>query len=224
MPNLRVRLAGHDAPNQPATCSPPPHGTLAPPRLDLDFHLRHGVCPVSAAVFPGIRLGERLDVLSIPTHTIPPAKEELAQRLQALGRTICCVIGTTWTRRGSSAWPSEIESVDLKQIAELYRQAEAEQDWATLARPAEPPPAFRIDQPGERRFTAAAAQERGRAALAAGKVGVLLVAGGQGSRLGFDHPKGMYPIGPVSGASLLKIHMERRWPPRGGTASGCRST
>jgi UDP-N-acetylglucosamine/UDP-N-acetylgalactosamine diphosphorylase len=35
------------------------------------------------------------------------------------------------------------------------------------------------------------------------------VAGGQGSRLGFDHPKGLYPIGPVSGVSLLQIHLEK---------------
>ena len=53
------------------------------------------------------------------------------------------------------------------------------------------------------------ARDRGAQALAAGEIGVLLTAGGQGSRLGFDHPKGMFPIGPVSGASLLQIHLEK---------------
>ena len=37
----------------------------------------------------------------------------------------------------------------------------------------------------------------------------MLVAGGQGSRLGFEHPKGLYPIGPVSGHSLFQIVIER---------------
>ena len=49
----------------------------------------------------------------------------------------------------------------------------------------------------------------GEAALSAGRVGVVLVAGGQGSRLGFDGPKGSYLIGAVSSASLFEIHARK---------------
>jgi UDP-N-acetylglucosamine/UDP-N-acetylgalactosamine diphosphorylase len=49
----------------------------------------------------------------------------------------------------------------------------------------------------------------GEEALRKGEVAALLVAGGQGSRLGFDKPKGMFPIGPISGASLFQIHAEK---------------
>ena len=49
----------------------------------------------------------------------------------------------------------------------------------------------------------------GEQALRRGEIAALLVAGGQGSRLGFDKPKGMFPIGPVSNATLFQIHAEK---------------
>ena len=49
----------------------------------------------------------------------------------------------------------------------------------------------------------------GEEALRRGEVAVLLVAGGQGSRLGFEKPKGMYPVGPITNASLFQIHAEK---------------
>ena len=49
----------------------------------------------------------------------------------------------------------------------------------------------------------------GEKELKAGHVGVLLVAGGQGSRLGYDGPKGAYPIGPVTGVSLFYFHARK---------------
>lgn len=53
------------------------------------------------------------------------------------------------------------------------------------------------------------AVEAGEKELAVGHVGVLLVAGGQGSRLGFDGPKGAYSIGPITGASLFFFHARK---------------
>ena len=55
----------------------------------------------------------------------------------------------------------------------------------------------------------AAARRLGEEALARGEIAVVLVAGGRGSRLGFEHPKGMFGIGPVSGKSLFAFHAEK---------------
>lgn len=49
------------------------------------------------------------------------------------------------------------------------------------------------------------ARATGEMALRDSKVAILTVAGGQASRLGFDGPKGAFPLGPVSGASLFQI-------------------
>ncbi len=49
----------------------------------------------------------------------------------------------------------------------------------------------------------------GEEALRAGKVGVVLVAGGQGSRLGFPGPKGIFPITPVKNKTLFQLHAEK---------------
>lgn len=92
-------------------------------------------------------------------------------------------------------------------------------DWESLARQAAPPQALRLAQ--WRRgvstssagplsgLTQTASRQRGIEALRAGKVGVLLVAGGQGTRLGFELPKSLYPIGPLSQSTLLQIHVEK---------------
>ncbi|MCC6951617.1 MAG: UDPGP type 1 family protein [Phycisphaerales bacterium] len=50
-----------------------------------------------------------------------------------------------------------------------------------------------------------AAATRGEAMIRAGKVAAFVVAGGQGSRLGFEGPKGCFPAGAVTGKPLFQI-------------------
>jgi UDP-N-acetylglucosamine/UDP-N-acetylgalactosamine diphosphorylase len=57
--------------------------------------------------------------------------------------------------------------------------------------------------------TKAEAYAAGENEIRAGKVAVLLVAGGQGSRLGYEGPKGAYSIGPVTGRSLFFFHARK---------------
>jgi UDP-N-acetylglucosamine/UDP-N-acetylgalactosamine diphosphorylase len=52
------------------------------------------------------------------------------------------------------------------------------------------------------------AKELGKSLIAQGKVACFVVAGGQGTRLGFDGPKGNYPISPVKNKTLFQIFAE----------------
>jgi len=49
----------------------------------------------------------------------------------------------------------------------------------------------------------------GEEAVRRGAAAALVVAGGSGTRLGYDLPKGMYPATPVTGKSLFQLHAEK---------------
>ncbi|HJQ79025.1 MAG TPA: UDPGP type 1 family protein [Lacipirellulaceae bacterium] len=139
-----------------------------------------------------------------------PNRAELAAQLKPFGQEHLVRFWDELDAAGRLQLARQIEAIDFEQCAKLFRGAAQSKDWAALSRRAEPPPAMRLtDRKRGGRFNSSDARKCGTEALGSGKIGVLLVAGGQGSRLGFDQPKGLYAIGPVSGASLLQIHFEK---------------
>jgi UDP-N-acetylglucosamine/UDP-N-acetylgalactosamine diphosphorylase len=102
----------------------------------------------------------------------------------------------------------QVRRIDFALLDRLYARRNDQSNIRELANRAAPPPAIRLNS-SQNPFTPAQTRQRGREALAAGHVGTILVAGGQGTRLGFDHPKGMYSIGPVSHRTLFQIHAEK---------------
>jgi UDP-N-acetylglucosamine/UDP-N-acetylgalactosamine diphosphorylase len=110
----------------------------------------------------------------------------------------------------------QIDDIDI----DLFRDLQAEfrgsssgentanRQWAELASRAVPPPAMRLDGSGVR-FSPDAARAVGAELLRAGQVAMILVAGGLGTRLGFDQPKGIFPLGPLSNRTLFQIILEQ---------------
>ncbi len=106
---------------------------------------------------------------------------------------------------------ADIRRVDFALLDQLVKGKQHADDWTALAARAETPPAIRLANQKKGDATrSSAASASGRASSPSyGRVGAILVAGGQGTRLGFSHPKGMFPVGPVSGASLFQILIEK---------------
>ena len=100
---------------------------------------------------------------------------------------------------------AQIDGLDFRSIERMQGMLNSG-DAVEVKSGAEPVPSKVLKLAGEELSCASAAGEEH---LRAGKVGVLLVAGGQGSRLGYDGPKGAYSIGPVSGASLFYFHARK---------------
>ncbi len=135
-------------------------------------------------------------------------KTAIEKRLQEAGQEHALAF---WKELDDSArrrFLHQLESLDLDLINKLWTTRHASADWRSLAARAEPPPAIRLDR-AQQAATSLAAQKKGEAALRAGEIGMLLVAGGQGTRLGFAHPKGMFRLGPVSNRSLFQILLEQ---------------
>lgn len=105
---------------------------------------------------------------------------------------------------------AEVASIDFDRLDDLVRTLVREaEDTAPAPGEVGPVEVFRLPQTDGERTARRQVAEVGEEALRRGGVAVVLVAGGSGTRLGFDGPKGTYPIGPVSGASLFRIHAEK---------------
>jgi UDP-N-acetylglucosamine/UDP-N-acetylgalactosamine diphosphorylase len=89
-----------------------------------------------------------------------------------------------------------------------------EVDWDELRDAAEPAPLDHVEPPDvvtldERATRAEVLRAAGEAAYRDGRVAVLMVAGGQGTRLGFSGPKGLFPLAPLSRKSIYQLQAEK---------------
>ena len=102
---------------------------------------------------------------------------------------------------------AQIATIDFASVKRCATLLKAETTGETVAVKKGKPTAPKVAELKGRAHDRARAV--GEKELAAGHVGVILVAGGQGSRLGYDGPKGAYSIGPVTGSSLFFFHARK---------------
>jgi UDP-N-acetylglucosamine/UDP-N-acetylgalactosamine diphosphorylase len=133
---------------------------------------------------------------------------QLESRLKAAGQDHLIRHAAKLSGQDLSRFESQLQAIDFDQLSRLFHGKESPIDWAAVAARAKSPPAILLHDP-KPKFTSANARQHGEYALKSGEVAMILVAGGQGTRLGFDQPKGMFSIGPVSGRTLFQIIVDR---------------
>jgi len=100
---------------------------------------------------------------------------------------------------------AQLRGIDFSALQQLYQKRETASHSLNLNKITPIP----VETVGSASFASEQTRGVGHEALHRGEVAALVVAGGQGSRLGFEKPKGMYPVGPISRASLFQIHAEK---------------
>ncbi|PWN41811.1 putative UDP-N-acetylglucosamine pyrophosphorylase [Ceraceosorus guamensis] len=141
---------------------------------------------------------------------------ELKQRFDAAGQDHVFAFWSKLDAEERSKFQAQLEALDVKRVNAVYKKAlEGEAEAAALAQQrtslAAPPASSTFSSAGSGSGASEASKyrRRGLEAIAAGQVGVLLLAGGQGTRLGSSAPKGCYNIGLPSRKSLFQLQAER---------------
>lgn len=96
---------------------------------------------------------------------------------------------------------ADLDSIDVAQLPGLARMA-THPPGPHIHRDLAPAKVIPLESIG------AEMKQRGRDLLTVGKVAAFTVAGGQGTRLGFDGPKGALPISPVRNKPLFQLFAE----------------
>lgn len=104
----------------------------------------------------------------------------------------------------------QIEGLDLAELRRLQAKIAGTTPTAR-SDSLRPAPALERPRPGDQQAQASfdSARIRGQRLIAEGRVAAFTVAGGQGSRLGWEAPKGTCPVAPITRKSLFQLFAEQ---------------
>jgi UDP-N-acetylglucosamine/UDP-N-acetylgalactosamine diphosphorylase len=128
----------------------------------------------------------------------------LSERLVAAGQQHLADALDRLDGDGRARLAAQLEEIDLERIGGLFRELTGHSSDAFDD--LEPPDVVALPHDRRSRDREEAARAAGEDLLGADRVAAVLVAGGQGTRLGFDGPKGAFPFAPITGRILFAHH------------------
>ncbi|CAI0401536.1 unnamed protein product [Linum tenue] len=139
---------------------------------------------------------------------VPPPPQALLERLKDYGQEDVFSLWEELSADERDFLVKDIENLDLPRLDRIIRCSLRSQALPVAA--IEPVPESSVSTVEERTMED---RERwwkmGLKAISGGKLAVLLLSGGQGTRLGSSDPKGCFNIGLPSGKSLFQLQAER---------------
>ncbi|XP_029116236.1 UDP-N-acetylglucosamine diphosphorylase 2 isoform X2 [Elaeis guineensis] len=138
----------------------------------------------------------------------PPPPQALLERLKDYGQEDAFALWDELSQEERDLLVKDIESLDLPRVDRIIRCSLGSQGHPLPA--IEPVPEGSVSTVEERTPEERERWwKRGLKAIAEGKLAVVLLSGGQGTRLGSSDPKGCFNIGLPSGKSLFQLQAER---------------
>ncbi|MDB4657122.1 UDPGP type 1 family protein [Verrucomicrobiales bacterium] len=112
---------------------------------------------------------------------------------------------------GQAQLKDQASAIDLAEIDRLVETLVRSNNGGNdaIAEDLEPAPFIPLPKNGGDSGQWQRARKAGEQALRDGRVAAFVVAGGQGTRLGFDAPKGTFPVTPVEKKSLFQVFAEK---------------
>ncbi len=138
-----------------------------------------------------------------------PEKNDVASRLKSVGQEHLLRFYDELDPAGQRRLLERIEELDIERLPALIEKyVESEPSFAPPADLA-PAPYYPRDPESEQRpWDREEYRLAGEEAIRAGRVALFTVAGGQGTRLGYDGPKGCYPASAVTRKPLFRCLAE----------------
>lgn len=138
--------------------------------------------------------------------------EEIKKVLEDCQQSHLLKFWPTLTSEERENFLRHLSTINFKEVQQLFVRAKKSlsedvrklDDWMDPI----PPAQFESEKNSDAE-TIGSYRRQGLNEIAESRVAVLLLAGGQGTRLGVSHPKGMYSVGLPSGKTLFQIQAER---------------
>jgi UDP-N-acetylglucosamine/UDP-N-acetylgalactosamine diphosphorylase len=111
--------------------------------------------------------------------------------------------------QGRQKLGEQLQAQDFSVLGELARDYVIHKPQVAIPKDIKPVPIYPRDPGDKYRQLYQDARQRGIELLKGGKIAAFLVAGGQGTRLGYDGPKGEFPVTPIKNKPLFQVFAEQ---------------